>query len=456
MSDILNIDFRKQQPAPTFAPEIKFKEEQYGQLSNGLQIIVVTNNKLPRISAQLFIDHGLTSQGEKAGMVELTGQLLSCGTKNYTKAQWDNKVDYYGAHVMTSAIGGYAASLTKHFEAVFHLFSDAILRPSFPQHEFDNLIKQHLSNLSAQKEEADAIAGNISKRITFTSGHPYSETFTEKSLSKITLQDCVEYYEQNFVPEVSYLIFEGDIELAEAQSLAESYFGQWENRKFVKKQFDNVIPSDQHDVNFAEKSDAVQSLIAITYAVDYKPYNEDMLAANLMNSVLGGYFSSRLNLNLREKKGFTYGISSRLHNDEFIGTFSTSVNVRNEVTLEAITEILSEITRLKSELMSEEELQQVKNVISGNFSRSVEDPKTIAKFALAKKKFGLPDDYFKTQLRRIAALTTDVIHKMANKYLQPENLHIIVVGNKEVLPQLESLAGSKGVRLFDFEGNLIE
>jgi len=101
MIDINTLDFRKHQPKPSIAPEIKFREEKYAALSNGLQIIVVSNHKLPRVSVQLFIDHGLTMQGSKAGVIELTGQLLSCGTQNLTKAQWDNKVDYYGAHIMT-------------------------------------------------------------------------------------------------------------------------------------------------------------------------------------------------------------------------------------------------------------------------------------------------------------------------------------------------------------------
>lgn len=181
-----------------------------------------------------------------------------------------------------------------------------------------------------------------------------------------------------------------------------------------------------------------------------------MIAANLMNNVLGGYFSSRLNLNLRENKGFTYGIGSKLHNDEHIGSFFTSVNVRNEVTGQAINEIIGEIRKLREEKLSEEELQQVKNVISGNFSRSVEDPRTIAKFALAIKKFNLPKDYFTTHLQKIAAVTVDDIYEMAQKYLQPDNLHIIVIGNKnEIYDQLTDIAGNRPVNIFDHEGKAL-
>ncbi|HQW71304.1 MAG TPA: insulinase family protein, partial [Saprospiraceae bacterium] len=212
----------------------------------------------------------------------------------------------------------------------------------------------------------------------------------------------------------------------------------------------------QQDVNFVNKKGAVQSLIAITYALNFQPYNSDMVAANLMNSILGGYFSSRLNLNLREQKGFTYGINSKLQNDENIGSFFTSVNVRNEVTGQAIKEIIGEIRKLTEVKISEEELLQVKNVISGNFSRSIEDPKTIAKFALAIKKFGLPDDYFTTHLQKIASVSIEDIYNMARKYLQPDNLHIIVVGNEEeVIDQLAEIAKPNPVKIYDFEGNQI-
>jgi len=449
-------EFRKIQPRPTTAPQIKFKEAEYASLSNGLQLIVVENNKLPRVNLQLFIDHGLTKQGAKAGVVEITGQMLSTGTSSMNKSSWDEQVDFYGASVATTPIGGYASSLKKHFSSVIGLFADAILNPSFPQSEFDNIVRQYQSNIAAQKEEADAIASNVSKKVTFFHEHPYSEVVTESSLKNISLEDCINYHKVNFVPNCSYLIFEGNITLDEAVIMANTHFGSWESSNFVKQFFDNSFPIIQQDVNFVNKKGAVQSLIAITYAVNYQPYNNDMVAANLMNSILGGYFSSRLNLNLREQKGFTYGINSKLQNDENIGSFFTSVNVRNEVTGQAINEIIGEIRKLTEVKISEEELLQVKNVISGNFSRSIEDPKTIAKFALAIKKFGLPDDYFTTHLQKIASVSIEDIYNMARKYLQPDNLHIIVVGNEEeIIDQLTEIANTNPVKIYDFEGNQI-
>lgn len=453
--NIMSDDFRKMRPSPGAAPEIKFKEEQLAVLPNGLKIILVHNDKLPRISAQLFIDHGLQMQKDKAGFIEITGQLLSCGTENHHKAEWDSRVDYLGALIAPSSIGGIVSSLTKHFDSAMSLFSEAILQPSFPQNEFDNIIKQHLSNLVAQKDEAESIASTVARKVTYNVDHPYYEVMSEESIKNITVNDCREYHRKNFVPEISYLMFEGDIKMEEALILSDKYFGAWKNNAFQKIHFDNSFPENQFDVNFIEKRGAVQSFISFVYAINYQPYNDEMIAANLMNSVLGGYFSSRLNLNLREKRGYTYGISSRLHTDEHIGSFHCSVNVRNEVTGDAINEILSEMQRLIDAPLREDELQQVKNVVSGNFSRSVEDSKTIVKYALAKNKFNLPVDYFRSQLQKISAVTSADIQKMAKKYLQPDNLHIIVVGHSEVLPQLSKISNDDGVRVLNFEGNFI-
>jgi len=441
--------FRKDPPPAGPAPEIRFREEQRLLLENGMKVILIENHKLPRVNAQLFIDHGIALQGPKAGLNEITGQLLSCGTIMNSKSEWDRKVDYYGATVHTSSIGGYVSSLSKHFDAVFSLFAEAIMYPAFPVGEFENIRRQQLSNLAAQKDEAESILSNIVKIRVYPEGHPYHEVVTESSVSCIGLEDCRRWYDANFMPNRSYLILEGNISLEEVKTLVDGTFARWQKKDFAEPQFDRSIVREMTDISFSPKEGSVQSLIGVSFAVDYLPYNEDMIAANLMNSVLGGYFSSRLNRNLREDKGFTYGISSRLSQDEHMGSFFTSVNVRNEVTSEAIGEIIKEIRRLREEIIPADELQQVKNVVSGNFSRSVEDPRTIARFALARWKFGLPDDYFKNQLIRIHSVTAEEIRSMAKKYLLADNLHLFVVGNEAVLPQLSRFGK---IYRYDYEG----
>lgn len=449
---MINEEFRKKQPEPQVAGPINFRPDQFFQLGNGLKIILVENHKLPRINVQLYIDRGVFADGDKVGLQELAGQMLSCGTLKDNKSEWDRKLDYYGGSISTTSIGGSASALTKYFNPVFELFADAFLHPAFPANEFDNLQRQLLSNLAAQKSEPEAIFGNLIKRKIYPDTHPYREVITETSVRNITVEDCRNWFISNSSPDISYLIFEGDITLEKIKSLLKDNFESWEQKKVHTVEWPTEVNRGGVDVSFVERPGAVQSLIGIGYSINYLPYIQDTIAANLMNSVLGGYFSSRLNLNLRENKGYTYGIYSRLSNDESLGSFSTSVSVRNDVTADAIREIIKEMVTLRNVDIDADELQQVKNVISGNFSRSVENPLVIAKYAFARHKFLLPEDYFKNQLIRINAVSGDDISQMAQKYLLTDDLHIMVIGNRDVI---DSLAEFGQVSEYDFEGNLI-
>ena len=449
---ITDEEFRKKQPDPQIAGPINFRPDQFFQLDNGLKIILVENHKLPRVNVQLYIDRGVFADGDKAGLQELAGQLLSCGTVRDSKYEWDRKIDYYGGSIHTTSIGGTASSLTRYFKQVFQLFADAILTPAFPLEEFNNLKRQLLSNLAAQKSEPESILGNLIKRRIYPGRHPYSEVITEKTVRNITVDDCREWFLTNSSPDNSYLIFEGDITMEDIKILVGDNFSSWIPRSVTTLEWPEDMKRNGVNVSFVERPGAVQSLIGIGYSINYLPYNADTDAANLMNSVLGGYFSSRLNLNLRENIGYTYGIYSRLTNDESIGSFTTSVSVRNDVTADTILEIVKEMNTLRDVDISVEELQQVKNVISGNFSRSVENPMIIAKFAFARHKFNLPEDYFKNQLIRINKVSVDDIRLMAQKYLLTDNMHIAVIGSREVL---NSLTAFGQVTEFDFEGNPI-
>ena len=445
-------DFRKNKPIPSPAIPIQLKKEQYAELGNGIKVIVVENHKLPRITVQLIIDRGIECEAPITGIESMTGQLLAYGNQKNTKFDWDAKIDFWGGIVRTSSQGGHASALKKHFAQVFELFSDAILFPSFNIEDFDNLRRKYLSNIQSQKSDPDAILSSLTKKVIFPESHPYSEVITEESIKSIQLDNCIEWHATHFLPNASYLLFEGDITLEEAKDLSQRYFGKWEKKVLNLKSYPNNASKDSFDVSFVEKPGSVQSLISIGFAVDIKPYSKDMVAVNVMNTLLGGFFSSRLNLNLRESKGYTYGIQSTLKTDEYLGYFTTSANVRNEVTSEALNQIIAEINRLRNEIVGEDELQMVKNVVAGNFSRSIENPLTIVKFAFAKKKFNLPSDYFENQIMYIQAVTSDDIIRVANKYLLADSLHIMVVGSPEVIEKLQSFGK---VNLYDYQGDII-
>jgi len=447
-------DFRKNPPKAGPAPKIEIGDYERFTLDNGLEVIVVENHKLPRISLQLFVDVPPHLEKEKAGLADMAGQLLSTGTTTRTKAEIDEAIDFIGASLNSSASGLFASSLTSHQDQLLDIFTDVLFNPAFPPEEFEKLKKQTLSGLAAARENPNAIADNVAQVLRYGADHPYGELLTEASVENITLEGARAYYDTYFAPNISYLVIVGDISESKAKTLAEEYFGQWQRTAVNRGEWAQPTPPDGTQVNFVNKAGAVQSVINITYPVDLKPGTPDAIPASLMNTLLGGYFGSRLNENLREDKAYTYGVGSNLSADEEVGYFNAGGSVRNEVTDSAIVEFFGEMEILRDTPPDEEELAMVKSVRTGNFARALERPQTVATFALNTARYDLPADYYPNYLKRLNAVTPEQIQAMARKYVRPGNAHILVVGNKEeVVGKLARFAASGEVTFHDIYGN---
>ena len=443
--------FRKEAPKPGPAPVINVKDATNFTLENGLKVIVSQNNKLPVVSFQVFVDVPPIVEGDQTGAANISGYLLSTGTTTKTKSEIDEAVDFIGASLNTSSSGLFASSLKKHTGSLMELASDILLNPSFSREEFDKIKTQTLSGLASQKDDPNAIASNVANVLNYGKGHPYGEIETEESIDKVTLQSAKNYYNTYLKPNIGYLIIVGDITAEEAKPLAEKYFGGWGKGNVSKKDFAMPAAPENTQVDFVSKAGAVQSVINITYPVDLQPGTDDVIKANVLNTLLGGYFGSRLMQNLREDKAYTYGARSSLSYDPEIGYFKAAASVRNEVTKESVQEFLNEMNRLRTEKVSEKELSAVKNYRTGGFARGLEDPQTVARFARNIARYNLPADYYKTYLTKLNAVTSDDILEMAQKYLKPENAHILVVGNKGEVA--ESLAEFGNINYYDNYGN---
>ena len=450
-------DFRKTAPKAGPAPKIQLGTYEQFELNNGLKVIAVENNKVPRVSFQLFVDVPPLLEGDKAGTASMAGQLLNKGTTSKSKAEIDESIDFIGASLSTSGSGLYAASLTKHKDKLLEVMTDVLYNPSFPEVEFEKLKTQTLSGLASEKDDPNAIAANVADVLRFGKDHPYGELVTEETVDNITLEACKAYYNTYFKPNISYLVVVGDISADEVKMIAEKYFGKWEKGVITKPTIKMPDMPTATTVDFVAKPGAVQSVIAVTYPVELKPGSEDAIKARVMNTLFGGYFRSRLNNNIREDKGYSYGVRSTLSSDKHVGYFSAGGSVRNEVTDSAIVEFLKEMKDLNTLRVEEEELTLVKNVLSGGFARQLERPETVARFALNTALYNLPKDYYATYLEKISAVTPSDILAMAKKYLSPEKAHLLVVGNKaEVADKLTSFAADGKVNFYDFYGNAMK
>ncbi len=449
--------FRAARPSAGPAPKIEMGKYEKFTLDNGLRVIVVQNNKLPIVSFQLLVDAPPINQGEYAGYIDFAGEMLTRGTTKRSKAEVDEAVDFLGASLNSSATGLYASSLSKHKEKILGIMSEVLLNPAFSEVEFEKARKQTLSGITASKDEPNYIAGNVSKVLRNGSDHPYGEIVTETSVNKITLKQSKEYYTNFWRPNVSYLAIVGDITAEEARRLASKYFNSWEQKTVdVPKVKLPKFPSHT-TVDFVDKPGAVQSVVNITYPIELNHNASDRIAANLMNAIFGGVISSRINLNLREKNAYTYGANSSLSVDRYVGSFSAGASVGNNVTEQAIQELLNEINLMRLHKVTEEEFRLAKNVLSGEFARSMERPQTMANFALSIARYNLPSDYYDTYLEKIEAVTIQDVQNAAVKYLRPENARIVVVGNKrEVADKLARFAHNKKVDFYNVDGNKLD
>lgn len=449
-SVIAQVD-RSKAPLPAPAREIKIGEYQSFTLKNGLQVFVVEDHKLPRLQFSIQLKHDPIFEGEKAGYVSIAGNLIGTGTTSRTKAQLDEEVDFLGASLNTSAYSLYASSLSKHTEKLLELMTDVLYNPSFEQAELDKLKTQTMSGIAAGKDDPGTIASNVRGFLLYGKDHPYGEVATEKTVESITIEDCKNYYQTYFRPNNAYLVMVGDVSLKEAKKIAEKNFSQWKKGEVKNESFSVPLAPEKTFVAMVDRPSSVQSIINVTYPVVLKVGSEDVIKVNVMNQILGGSFSARLNQNLREKHGYTYGSNSQLSSDDLVGRFNASASVRNEVTDSAVHEILYELNRIVNEPVTPEELQAAKASIAGSFGRSLERPQTIASFAVNTAKYNLPKDYYTTFLKRLDAVTIEQVQAAAKKYITPDRAYIEVVGKGgEVAKSLEQFGE---VKYYDINGN---
>jgi len=420
---------RSKLPASGPAPEIKIGEAETFTLANGLKVFVVKNTKLPRVSFTLQLDRVLPLEGDKAGLRNFVGEMMMGGTKNRTKDQLDQEIDFIGASLSASSTSVSVSTLKKHQGKALDLMADVLFNPVFPQPEFDKFKKQSLTALATTKDDPQAISSRLSRAVLYGKNHPYGESQTEQTTENISLDDVKAYYATYFKPNIAYLAIVGDMDKAEAQKVVNQYFGTW--KKGVVPTFTYPMPvrAAKQAVALVDRSSSVQSVINMTQPVAMKIGDADYISSRLLNQILGGGSASRLFMNLREDKGYTYGAYSSIGADKLVATISASASVRSEVTDSAIVEFVYEINNLVKNGVTQVELDKAKAELAGSFGRSLEQPETIANFAIVTAVYNLPKDYFATYLQKLNYYTVADINATAKRLIEPDKFIITTVGN---------------------------
>jgi predicted Zn-dependent peptidase len=426
---------RSKIPAPVQPGPFYFPEFERFQLANGLSVVIARQSKLPLVSINLCVKTAcLLDPPQKEGLANLTAELLAEGTEQRTSTEIANEFEfiaaYFGVGVDWNAVNIELNTLTKHLDKAMDIYADVVLNPIFPDKELQR-VRQEL--LTERLRAIDSPAKISNERFIqilyggFRYGLPVEGT--EKSLQNITKEDVLSFYKNVFIPNNSTLIIVGDVAKAEAEKLVDKYFSKWTAAEVPQLPQLKYEAPQKTKISLIHKPGAAQSELRIGHlGIDRK--NPDFYAVTLMNEILGGYFLSRINMNLREDRGYTYGASSIFSYRKLTGPFFTAAAVQTKYTSESISEIIKELKSICASSVTDEEIRSAKGYLIGIFPVAFETADQIGAGLTNIVVFDLPDDYYRTYRDKINSITNEDILRAAKKYIHPEHLHIIVTADR--------------------------
>lgn len=437
----------QQPPPPGPIKNVSFPSYFATTLENGIRVLIIEHHEQPIVSLRLLVKSGstfdsLVDVGDLQGLASITGELLTKGTTSRSATQIAEEIDFVGGQLSSGSDwdASYVtvSMLKKHLDVGFNLLSDVVLHPTFPQEEIERVRQQRLTAIVQRKDDPGFLAESKFSEAVYNH-HPYGKqlTGTEKSVKAITREHLVHFHQSFYLPNNTLLAVVGDITPSEVMPKIESLFGSWQKRPLPETTIPPIHDVKETRVYIVDKPGAVQSAIRIGH-VGIARKTDDFIPLYVLNTLLGGYFNSRINLNLRERHGYTYGARTSFEVRKFPGPFIVSADVRNAVTDSAIAQMLYELNRIQTEKASQEELMMVKSYITGSFPLQIETPNQIASKVLDLELYELPKDFYNTFNEKISTVTTEDLLSMAQQYLHPIKIAIVVSGNsKEIKSTLE-------------------
>ena len=406
------------------------------QLDNGIKVILVEKHTLPVVEGRLILDAGaMREPAAKNGLASLTGRLLSEGTADMSGAEIARQMDALGAQYSTG--GGFNTSfadvvaLKNVFPQAMALAAKTVIAPSFPATEFTRVKNQALAAYQQSHARTAGLASDAFVRAAFDSTAPFSRppAGTLATIGALTRDDVVNWHRTMYAPAAATLLLVGDISPAEARTVAQQSFGGWTATRAAMTPVMNPIrPSKGTRVILVDRPGSVQSSIVVGQP-GFQATDPDYISMLALNHVLGGAVSSRLNTNLREKHGYTYGIFSGLDLRPGAGAFQIQSDVRTNATDSALVEAIGEYRRVVTEPVPAAELQgAVNNLVSG-FPNAVQTVQGLTGRLQALIVWGLPMDFYTTYRERLAAVTPADVQKVASTKLTPDNIVVVVAGD---------------------------
>ncbi|OKL39582.1 M16 family metallopeptidase [Pontibacter flavimaris] len=439
---------RTKRPGAGENPVVAVPNYYTGKFRNGLKMIGTNTNEIPTVTLQLSIKGGhrlAANNPAKAGIASLTADMLNEDTQNYTSEQFSNELDKLGSSIRVGSGQDdtyvIVQSLKKNLDKTLALLEERLFRPKFNPDDFERLKKQQLEGIANQATQPTAIASSVYNKLLYGNNHIMSipTSGTSETVENITLDDVKQFYNSYYSPSVTELVVVGDISEKELMGKLD-FLKKWK-KKNVQLPAETKAPAiEKTRIYLVDKPDAAQSEIRIGYMAMPFDATGEYYKLGLMNYNLGGAFNSRINLNLREDKGYTYGARSYFSGSKYAGPFTASAGVRADATAESVTEFMKELSDFQKNGIKEDELQFMKSSIGQADARQYETPYQKANFLGRILRFDLNKDFVKKQTDILNSITKQEIDALAARHLPVANMHIVVVGDKKtVLPKLEAL-----------------
>ena len=452
---------RSSVPETKTFPESEFIEFERDRLSNGLELIVAEQKNAPIVSFNLLLDAGYASdQFSEPGTSSLTMSMLDEGTKKMDALKISDKAAEIGA-IIGSGSGIDNSSVTlnalkENLDESLELYTDIILNPSFPEAELERLRNQKLAQIQQEKNQPFGIALRVLPELLYGKNHAYSLPLTgsgtEESIKKITRESLVDYHNKWFKPNNASLIIVGDISMGEIKPRLEKFFKNWSSAEIPQKNINPVEVAENEVIYLIDRPGAQQSIV-LAANIAPSPSDSDELAIESMNDIIGGSFTSRINMNLREDKGWAYGARSLLLKTKGQRPFIAYAPVQTDKTSESITEIKNELSSyLNDKPATEEEIQKVKDNNTLSLPGRWETIRAISSDLSQIVTYGLPDNYWGTYTENVRGLTKERLTKAAKEAIKPENLIWVIVGDLSEIEDKVRQLDTKNIINLDADG----
>jgi len=452
-------------PDPGPAPEVRFDDFERFELSNGLRVVLAQRSAVPVVNLRLLVNAGYAAdQFSLPGTANLTMSMLDEGTSKRTALEISDELALLGAtlesgsnlDVSTVSMSALKEKLAPSLE----LFADVVQNPTFPQEDYQRLQKQQLAAIAQEKVQPVGMALRVFPRLLYGEGHAYSLPLsgsgTEQSVMQIDTDSLKEFHQTFFKPNNATLVVVGDVTPAELEPILEKQFRRWKSGEVPHKNIDFVGSRAESTVYLVDRPDSEQSVIFAGHVAPPKN-NDQEIAIEAMNEVLGGSFNARINMNLREDKHWSYGARSLLIDAEGQRPFLVYAPVQTDKTSESMAEIYREASEIRGERPpAGDEVSRAKDKNTLTLAGRWETADAVADSLSEMVRFGLPDDYWDTYPDRVRALTGSQVSEAANEVVQPDNMVWVVVGDRARIEEGIRSLGFGDIVLMDADGNVYE